>query len=308
MRKDPLPPLDALRTFAVAARELSFTRAAAELFVTQSAVSKQVRVLEEALGVRLFERQHRALQLTEAGATLYRAAEDAFSGLRETARQLIGGDEPAVTLSTTPALASLWLIPRLAEFSRANPGIDVRISTDTRVVDLDRGAYDLVIRSMPDAVAPQGARRLFGEVVLVVCSPALASDSKRPLASAADLAHHTLLAYEDDQSKRPWLGWPMLFEVLGVPGLRPAATIRFNQYDQLLRAAIEGQGIAIANLGLVRDALADGRLIAPFAQRLATPRSYFLLTNGPALRRPAVARFCAWVAGVAAALPAAEAP
>lgn len=305
MRKDPLPPLDALRTFAVAARELSFTRAAAELFVTQSAVSKQVRVLEEALGVRLFERQHRALQLTEAGATLYRAAEDAFAGLRETARQLIGGDEPAVTLSTTPALASLWLIPRLAEFSRANPGIDVRISTDTRVVDLDRGVYDLVIRSMPDAAAPQGARRLFGEVVLVVCNPALATDPKRPLASAADLAHHTLLAYEDDQSKRPWLGWPMLFEVLGVPGLRPAATIRFNQYDQLLRASIEGQGIAIANLGLVRDALADGRLIAPFAQRLATPRSYYLIANGPALRRPAVARFCDWVAGVAAASPAA---
>ena len=300
MHKDPLPPLEALRTFAVAARELSFTRAAEALFVTQSAVSKQVRVLEDALGVRLFERQHRALRLTEAGATLYRATDAAFAQLRETARRLAGGDEPAVTLTTTPALASLWLIPKLAEFSRLNPGIDVRISTDTRLVDLDRGGYDLAIRSMPDAAAPEGATRLFGETVLVVCSPRLAADPERPLRSAADLAHHTLLAYDDDQSRRPWLGWPMLLEILGVPGLRPAATISFTQYDQLLRASMDGQGMAIANLGLVREALADGRLIAPFAQRLETPRAYFLIAGPQSAHRPAVLRFCEWVAAAAA--------
>jgi DNA-binding transcriptional LysR family regulator len=300
MRKDPLPPLEALRTFAVAARELSFTHAAAELFVTQSAVSKQIRVLEDALGVRLFERQHRSLRLTEAGATLYRATDGAFAQLRETARRLMGADEPAVTLTTTPSLASMWLIPKLADFSRANPGIDVRLSTDTRVVDLDRGGYDLAIRSMPDAAAPAGARRLFGETVLVVCSPKLAGDPARPLRNAADLAHHTLLAYDDDQSRRPWLGWPTLLEVLGVPGLRPAATISFTQYDQLLRASIDGQGMAIANLSLVREALADGRLISPFAQRLETPRAYFVIANAQALRRPAVARFCDWVVGAAA--------
>lgn len=299
MRKDPLPPLEALRTFAVAARELSFTRAAAELFVTQSAVSKQVRVLEEALGVQLFERQHRALRLTDAGVRLYRAADTAFGGLREVARQLMGGDEPAVTLTTTPALASLWLIPKLAAFSRANPGIDVRISTDTRLVDLERGAYDLAIRSMPEAGAPDGARRLFGETVLVVCNPQLLGDPARPLNTPADLVHHTLLAYEDDQTKRPWLGWPMVLETLGVPGLRPAATISFTQYDQLLRASMEGQGVAIANLGLVRDALADGRLASPFAQRLDTPRGYFLLARPQALQKPAVARFCDWVAAMA---------
>lgn len=304
MRNDSLPPLEALRVFAVAARELSFTRAAAELYVTQSAVSKQIRQLEDALGLRLFEREHRALRLTEAGATLLRATDEAFSGLRETVRRLSGGEEPAVTLTTTPALASLWLIPRLGEFSRTNPGIDVRISTDTRVVDLARGGYDVAIRTMTDEAAPEGARRLFGEVILVVCSPALAVDPARPLRSAADLRHHTLLAYEDDQRLRPWLGWPMLLEVLGVPDLRPAATMRFSQYDQLLRAAIEGQGMAIANFGLVREALADGRLIAPFAQRLNTPRSYFLLAAKQSALRPAVARFCDWVAGVAAQSPA----
>lgn len=300
MRKDPLPPLDALRVFAVAARELSFTRAAGELFVTQSAVSKQIRLLEEALGVPLFERRHRALQLTVAGEILQRAADEAFARLRETARQLMGGDEPAVNLTTTPALASLWLIPRLGEFARANPGIDVRISTGTQVVDLERGSLDLAIRSLPDTAAPAGARRLFGETVLVVCNPRLAADPQRPLATAEDLVHHTLLAYDDDQRRRPWLGWPTLLEVLGVAGLRPAATISFTQYDQLLRAAIEGQGLAVANLGLVRDALADGRLIAPFAQRLETPRSYYLIVTAAALKRPAVARFCEWTLAAAA--------
>lgn len=295
MRDDPLPPLDAVRTFVVAARELSFTRAAEALFVTQSAVSKQIRVLEESLGVALFERRHRALQLTEAGAALYRTADDALGRLRETARRLRGGDEPAVTLTTTPALASLWLIPRLTTFAQANPGIDVRISTDTRVVDLERGSHDVAIRSLPDHAAPEHGHRLFGEVVQVVCSPRLIGDPRRPLGGPADLAHHTLLAYEDDRARRPWLGWPMLLEVLGIPGLRPAATISFSQYDQLLRAAIEGQGLAIANLALVRDALADGRLVAPFAQRLTTPRAYYLIAATDARRRPAVARFCDWV-------------
>lgn len=299
MRKDPLPPLEALRCFAVAARELSFTRAAAELFVTQSAVSKQMRVLEDALGVRLFERRHRALQLTEAGARLYRATDAAFGDLREVARQLMGGDEPAVNLTTTPALASLWLIPKLAGFARANPGIDVRISTDTRVMDLERGPYDVAIRSVPDGVAPEGAIRLFGETVLVVCNPKLLTDPDHPLLTPADLVHHTLLSYDDDRSKRPWLGWPMVLETLGVADLRPSATISFTQYDQLLRASMEGQGVAIANLGLVRDALADGRLVAPFAHRLETPRAYFLIASARAMQRPAVVRFCAWVAALA---------
>lgn len=303
MRSDSLPPLEALRVFAVAGRELSFTRTAEILFVTQSAVSKQIRLLEDFLGVRLFERGHRSLRLTEAGETLYTATDDALAGLREATRRLMAGEEPAVNLTTTPALASLWLIPRLDAFSRANPGIDVRISTGTRLVDLERSTYDLAIRSLTDASAPRDARRLFGEVVLVVCNPRLAGDPSRPLNTAEDLQHHTLLAYEDDQRRRPWLGWPMLLEVLGVPGLRPAATIRFSQYDQLLRAAIEGQGLAIANLSLVRDALADGRLLAPFAQRLNTPRSYYLVATEPAMKRPAVARFCDWVVAAAATDP-----
>lgn len=135
MRKHDLPPLEALRAFDAAARHLSFTRAAGELFVTQSAVSKQVIALELALATRLFERRSRALQLTAAGERLLRATDSAFAELRAAAAELRGGDEPTVTLATTQAFASFWLIPRLADFRRSHPGIDIRISADSRLVD-----------------------------------------------------------------------------------------------------------------------------------------------------------------------------
>jgi DNA-binding transcriptional LysR family regulator len=295
MRKDPLPPLDALRAFEVAAAELSFTRAAERLFVTQSAISKQIHLLEEHLGVPLFERRHRALALTGHGATLLRATADAFARLRDAATQIAQGEEPAINVTTTPALASLWLIPRLGGFFRENPGIDVRISADTRVVDLQKSPYDVALRYLRDDDAPRNAPRLFGETVLPVCSPKLLGDPQRPLKTPEDLRFHTLLDYHDEQRLRPWLGWPMLLEALGVGGLRPAATIAFNHYDQLLRAAIDGHGIAVGSLGLLREPLADGRLQAPFAQRLTTPRGYYVLPAAEARERPAVRRFCDWL-------------
>jgi len=296
MRKDPLPHLDALRVFEAAARELSFTRAAEVLCVTQSAVSKQVKLLEDQLGVSLFERRHRALVLTVAGEDLRAATEDAFGRLRETARRLLGGEEPVINLTTTPALASLWLIPRLADFFRDSPGIDVRVSADTRVADLERGRYDVAIRYLRDADAPRRAVRLFGETVQAVCSPQLLADPARPLHRPEDLRFHTLLAYEDEQRARPWLGWPMFLEALGVPDLRPAGSIRFSHYDQLLHAAIDGHGVAVGSVGLLGEHLAAGRLVAPFQQRLAAGRSYYVLDAPPAAERPAVQRFLNWLA------------
>lgn len=295
MRKDHLPPLDPLRAFAVAAQELSFTRAAERLFVTQSAISKQIRSLEEHFGVPLFERRHRAMALTAHGATLLRATTDAFALLREAAGRIAEGEEAAINVTTTPALASLWLIPRLGAFFRDNPGIDVRISADTRIVDLKKGPYDIALRYLRDDEAPRGALRLFGETMLPVCSTKLLSDPARPLHTPDDLRFHTLLDYHDERRTRPWLGWPMLLEALGVAGLRPAATITFNHYDQLLRAAIDGHGVAVGSLGLLRDALADGRLRAPFAPRLTTPRGYYVLPAPAGLERPAVERFCEWL-------------
>ncbi len=296
MRRDTLPPLEALRAFDAAARHLSFTRAAEELFVTQSAVSKQVIALESALAIKLFERKTRALGLTAAGARLHRATERAFAELRAAATELRGGDEPSVTLATTQGFASFWLIPRLADFRRRHPGIDIRISADTRLVDLERGGFDAAVRYLEDRLAPANALRLFGETVLPVASPALLKNTGKPLAVPADLVHHVLLVYDDEEQRRPWLSWRVWLEMAGVGDLRPAGSIFFNQFEPTIRAAVNGQGIALASLALVADLLEQGELVAPLPQRLANPRSYYLLLAQRAAGNPAVEPFRQWLA------------
>jgi len=295
MRKDDLPPLENLRAFDAAARHLSFTRAAEELFLTQSAVSKQVIALESALATRLFERVTRGLALTTAGERLHRATEIAFAELRAAAAELRGGEEPTVTLATTQAFASFWLIPRLADFRRCHPGIDIRISANTRLVDLERGRFDAAVRYLQDRNAPANALRLFGDTVLPVVSPALLKKSAEPLARPADLVHHILLEYEDEQQRRPWLSWPVWLEMAGVPALRPAGSIAFNQYEPAIRAAVEGQGVALATLALVADLLQQGKLVAPLPQRFSNPQSYYLLLTDRAAVNPAVEAFRQWL-------------
>jgi DNA-binding transcriptional LysR family regulator len=296
MHKSDLPPLEPLRAFDAAARHLSFTRAAEELFVTQSAVSKQIIALESALATRLFERKTRALALTTAGERLQRATGIAFAELRTAAAELRGGDEPTVTLATTQAFASFWLIPRLADFRRRHPGIDIRISADTRLVDLEKGRFDAAVRYLQDRTAPATALRLFGDTVLPVVSPAFLKKSAKPLAKPADLVHHILLAYEDEEQRRPWLSWPVWLEMAGVPNLRPAGSIAFNQFEPAVRAAIDGQGVALASLALVADLLKQGKLVAPLPQRFSNPRSYYLLLAESATANPAVEPFRQWLA------------
>ena len=296
MHKDGLPPLEALRAFEAAARHLSFTRAAEELFVTQSAVSKQIIALESAMATRLFERRTRALGLTAAGERLQRAVESAFAELRAATAELRAGEEPTVTLSTTQAFASFWLIPRLADFRRSHPGVDIHISVDTRLVDLERGRFDAVVRYLPDRNAPAGALRLFGDTVLPVASPAYLQKAARPLVRPADLVHHILLVYEDEKQRRPWLSWPQWLEMAGVADLRPAGSIAFNQYEPTIRAPVDGQGVALAMLALVADLLRQGKLVAPLPQRFANPRSYYLMLADLATANPAVEPFRLWLA------------
>lgn len=295
MRKESLPPLEALRAFDVAARHLSFTRAADELFVTQSAVSKQVIALESALATRLFVRKTRALALTPAGERLLRATTTAFADLRAAITELRGGEEPTVMLATTQTFASFWLIPRLADFRRINPGIDIRISADSRMVDLERGRFDVALRYLPDHEAPATALRLFGEMVLPVASPAYLERSAKPLSTPADLAHHILLLYEDEEMRRPFQSWSAWLEMARVANLRPAGSISFNQNEAALRAALDGQGLALATLALVADLLQEGRLVAPLPQRFSTPRSYYLVLPQRATTNPAVTAFCQWL-------------
>src|SRR5258706_422852 len=162
-----LPSLDLLKGFEAAARLLSFTKAGEELYLSQSAVSRQIQELEEQLGVRLFERRHRALALTEAGQTLHAAAAQALATMRAvTDRLRAGPGRQTLPVTTTQSFASLWLIPRLAGFTRMHPELDVRISAETRVLDLERDGLDLAIRHGPATMVGPHALRLFGERVL----------------------------------------------------------------------------------------------------------------------------------------------
>jgi len=290
-----LPPLDQLEAFEAAARHLSFTRAAGELALTQSAVSRQIAAIEQRLGVALFRRLHRALALTEEGASLYRTVGEVLRQLHQVTGQLRHAPRlRAVVVTTTPGLAGLWLIPRLARFTARAPGVDVRISANNRVVDLDRDGIDVAIRYGPLASAGADAELLFRETVQPVCSPALLRASAHPLREPTDLRHHVMLHIDLDPvaSQLEWRPW---LRAMGVADLEPAGALHFSQYDQLVQAAVAGQGVALGRSPIVDALLADGRLVAPLDERLESTRAYFLLVARAASERPDVQAFSAWL-------------
>jgi DNA-binding transcriptional LysR family regulator len=291
-----LPSLDLLKGFEASARLLSFTKAGGELHLSQSAVSRQIQELEDELGVRLFQRRHRALALTEAGQTLYPAAAQVLATMRAvTDRLRATAGQRVVAVTTNVTFAALWLVPRLARFTRENPGVDVRIAADTRLHDLARDGFDVALRYCPPAVAGPHAVRLFGETVFPVCSPRLANDPQRPLKQPADLARQVLLHIDDPEGQTPWLSWRAWLEAEGMGELKPAANLRFTNYSEVMPAALAGQGVALGRSPLVRDALREGTLVAPFRREAASSRAYFLVAAPGALLRPEVARFAEWV-------------
>ena len=302
-RPPPLPSLDFFKGFEAAARHLSFTKAAEELFVTQSAVSRQIQALEQRLGVTLFLRRNRGLALTDAGEQMWRAVDSALRTLHQAVEQVAPGATPKmVTVTSSMAFSSLWLIPRLSGFRRLHPDVDVRISANNQVLDLDRERIDLAIRYCPSRAAPAGSVRLFGEEILPVCSPALLKDRTRPLKSPQDLRHHVLLHYDEPHRPTPWLTWNVWLENAGVPDLVPAESLRFNHYDQTIGAALGGQGVALGRRPLVKKLLADGALVAPFPLGSVTDRAYFIVRTPATAGRPEVARVVEWLIAEAAAM------
>jgi DNA-binding transcriptional LysR family regulator len=290
-----LPSLDLLRGFEAAARNLSFTRAAQELYLTQSAVSRQVKAIEDHLGVALFARRHRALLLTEAGHELYRATAQALRQLGDAASRIRDrGAGRTLTVTATIGFASLWLIPRLADFRSRRPDIDIRIAADNKMVDLEREGIEVAVRYCTPKAAPAGAVRLFGEVVLPVCSPNSLTRSA-PLTRPEDLSRHILLHFEPPDGITPWLSWTVWLEVMQQQGLKPAGSLRFSQYDQTIQAAIDGQGIALGTTPLVRHLIKQGRLIAPLAKKFESSRAYYLVTSSTATGRQEVKEFSSWM-------------
>ena len=294
--RNALPALDLLVGFEAAARHLSFTKAGEELFLTQSAVSRQIKELEDQLGVELFQRRHRALSLTSAGKEFYASAAQVLTTMRAATDRLRSqAGKKGLSVTTTNSFAALWLIPRLAGFTRMNPGVDVRITADTRVQDLERDGLDLAIRHGPAALAGTNAVRLMGERVFPVCSPKLLADKSRPLREPKDLRHHCLLHYDDPDGRHPWLHWKTWLEVERIADLRPANTLSFSGYEQIIPAAVAGHGVALGRSPLVKDLIAAGELVAPFKSAADPARAYYAVVAKNAASRKEVVDFVAWL-------------
>ncbi|MGE8317798.1 MAG: LysR substrate-binding domain-containing protein [Comamonas sp.] len=276
-----LPSLDLVRGFVAVGRRMSITLAADDLCVTQSAVSRQVRALEEALGVPLLVRGHRSIAFTPEGERLFRSADSAVRQLQDVVG-VLGSQrgQPPVTLSASIGFTSLWLLPRLGRLQQQWPGLDLRVAADNQVLDLAslrHGGIDLAIRYCAEREAPEGALRLFGETLVPIAHPSLQIGR---LDSPEALAGQVLL--ELDLPQRRWLHWADWLAALGLRDARPQGMLLFNQYDQLVQAAIAGQGIAIGRYELVAPLLADGRLVAVGPPGLvASPYSHWLLPASP---------------------------
>ena len=295
MRHYDLPPLAQLEAFEAAARHLSFTKAADELALTQSAVSRQIAALEAHYALPLFRRLHRALRLTEDGQTLYQAVNDALSRLHQVGSRLKPERRAkTVVVTTTPGFAGLWLIPRLAGFTASRPDVDVRISAGYALVNLNRDGFDLAIRYQTEEAAGEGSRLLFGEVVLPVCSPRLLRDRQRPLKQPEDLRHQVLL-HLDSGPGADLQGWPIWLRAMKQEGLKPAGVLHFSQFDQLINAAASGQGVALGRIPLLKRMLRERKLVAPFTKTVASPRSYYLVQPAAALPKPEVREFADWL-------------
>lgn len=272
-----LPPLDLLRTFVAVGRRMSITLAAQDLCIVQSAVSRQVQALENALGFRLFVRSYRSIEFTPEGRHLFRSADpmlEQFGSVIAALRP--AGERPCITITATIGVTALWLLPRLGAFQRAVPDIDVRVAATNRVIDLERDGMDLALRYCPDALAPDGAIRLFGEVLAPVAHPSLAVTA---IEQPAQLRKSVLIDYDD--SSRPWLQWRDWLRGAGHKGgAAGQGRLIFNQYDQVVQAALAGQGVALGRLALVRHLIGEGKLVlASSRPPVATDYGYWLLAR-----------------------------
>lgn len=281
--------LDLIKGFVAVGRRMSITLAARDLCLTQSAVSKQIQTLEEQVGVKLLSRGYRSISLTEAGQRIFRCAntalQDLYGVIDEVARS--GTVRPV----TSVGVAALWLLPRLSRLQELHSGIDVRISANNLVVDLHSDGIDLAIRYTTAALIPQGAVRLFGESLAPVAHQSLGLTS---LMTPQTLSRLTLLEF--DNLRYPSLQWQNWLDAIGWSGARPKSFLRFNQYDQVIYAALAAQGVALGRLDLIRSLLDQGRLVPVAAPHyLAEPERAYWLIQAEERPRQEVRDVVSWI-------------
>lgn len=289
----PLPPLKTLPAFEASARLLSFTRAADELSLTQGAISRQIRNLEERLGTPLFERGERALKLTAAGQHYAEAVTDALNsialateGLRET------GEEGPVTIGATSALASLWLMPRLNRYRAHDPDLPIRVLASDFDLPESSGDIDLVISYSRTPPPEADACKLFDEAIFPVCSPELI-EAHGEIKTLEDVLRHTLLIHDDDHPD--WTGWAAWLRAMGESNFKPRRTVRLNAYSMLLQAAAASQGIALGWQHLVDDLLAAGSLVKLDFGEFPTPGAFYLRPLKPTASNARAAPLLEWL-------------
>jgi len=305
-RQRPLA-LGSLRAFEAVARRLSFSEAADELHVTQSAVSRQIKGLEDELGAPLFTRGTRHVELTGSGTALLRVVAPWLDRLDAGVRQIRQArGRRVVQLSTFPSFASLWLLPQMEAFQRDNPDLDIRVSANDRMVEIDEPDLDLVLRYCSPQTAPPGAKWMFGEVLTPVIGPRLADRIRAGeaprLETPADLVNHTLAEEDDHRPSSEYLSWRHWLDTQGQPRLQPRRWLYLNFTYQQVQAALAGQCVALARVALVADQLSHGELIEPFgaAGRISSPFAYWMIPTAASKGRDEVALFCAWIESRAA--------
>jgi len=288
---DALPPLNALRAFAAAARHLSFTRAAQELHVTQTAVSHQMRILEQHLGLALFLRLPRRLVLTPEGQAYGRELGHVFDRVAEaTAALRARPGREILSLTTAQSLAARWLTPRLGRFITCHPHTDLRLVSTERFVDFAREPVDVGIRFGYGRYAGLRTEKVMDDELFPVCSPELLGARRgarrsRPL----DLRRCTLLHDDSPDGWRRWL------RACGVSGVDIGRGHTFTDANLTLQAAADGHGVAMGRRVLVAGDLASGRLVRPFEQSVPCEPAYYLVTSEHAADSPKVRRFRAWL-------------
>jgi DNA-binding transcriptional LysR family regulator len=294
-----LPAPSALFAFEAAARLTSFTRAAAELKITQAAVSYSVKQLEAALGQKLFIRQHRRVTLTEAGERFFQDVSVGLGHIRRSAESLMQGGKPGhVTLSCSTAFASWWMLPRLARFRAAYPEIDLRLQTTDRDVDLAEERIDLGIRRGRGDWPEYATVFLTSEAIYPICSPAYLAGAVRP-AGPAELAQAKLVHLDEPFRPRPvWADW---FAAQGVAYVDFGEGLRLNDYALVIQAALEGQGVALGWRHLTEDLVARGALVRVLPQPLATGLGFYMAWPKSAALTSDAQRVRDWLAGEFAA-------
>jgi LysR family glycine cleavage system transcriptional activator len=289
----PLPPLNALKAFEATARHLSFSKAADELAVTPAALSHQIRGLEDLLGLKLFHRRARTIELTEAARLLYPGIRSGFESLRAAVEQLDRAKADRIlVVSATPGLTAKWLVPRLYRFLSTHPDIDTRISASAAYANFTFDGVDVGIRLSSGVHPDLHVEKLSDEWLVPLCSPRLL-EGERPLASPQDLAGFTLIQVDLPGLVPTWADW---LAMTGVTGVDAGRSLRLNVADHALDAASEGVGVVLGYKLVASHDIGLGRLVMPFGPQLAVPgRAYYFVCAKGHERRPAIKAFRDWV-------------